>query len=103
SSSKSVVRASYSRAHAAIPIYLGQWGTQGFNGYQAQISPNVQLEPAVLLNAGFPSAPTLPDLRPDAANDTVADLVDETGRDPVYQSAGLSVERELPGSVVVTL
>jgi hypothetical protein len=100
---KTVVRASYSRAHTAIPIYFGQWGTQGFNGYQSFISPNVQLEPALLLSTGFPAPPALPDLRPDAANDTVADLIDESGRDPVYQSAALSIERELPGSTVVTL
>jgi hypothetical protein len=100
--SKIVIRASYSRYHTAIPIYFGQWGTQGFNGYQALISPNIQLEPAVQLGTGLPAPPALPDLRGEAANDTVADLVDRTGRDPVYQSAGFSVERELPGSMVLT-
>lgn len=103
SKSKTVLRASYARSHAAIPIYFGQWGTQGFNGYQSFISPNVQLEPAIPLSAPMPApAVPLPDLRPDAANDTVADLMDMTDKDPLYQSAGVSVERDLPGAMLVT-
>ncbi|MEO7653000.1 MAG: hypothetical protein ABIZ80_21270, partial [Bryobacteraceae bacterium] len=100
--SKSVLRASFSRSYSPIPLYSSQWGTQGFSGYPTYLSPNVQLQPAVILSQGLPAPAPLPDLRPDAANDTVADLVDTTGRAPVYQSASLSVERELPGSIVVT-
>ena len=101
--SKTVVRASYARSHAAIPIYFGQWGTQGFNGYQSFISPNVQLEPALSLSSPMPEpAVALPDLRPEAANDTVADLIDISERDPLYHSAGLSVERELPAAMMIT-
>jgi hypothetical protein len=103
SDSKTVLRAGYWRSYGAIPIYEGQWGTQGFNGYQTFISPNVQLEPAVpLTNTLPPPVHGLPDLRPDAANNTVADLMDATGREPVYQSASLTLERELPGSMVVS-
>jgi hypothetical protein len=102
--SRTVVRASYSRSHSPIPLRFGQWGTQGFNGYQAFISPNVQLNPAIGLSQPVPPLDfPLPDLRPQAANDTVADLIDLSGQDPTYQSAGLSVERELPGAVVVTV
>jgi hypothetical protein len=100
---RTVIRLSFGRSHGAIPIYFGQWGTQGFNGYQSIISPNVQLEPAILLSKGFPPGAPLPNLNPDAANGTVADLADETGRAPVYQSASLALERELPGSIVLTL
>jgi hypothetical protein len=100
--SKTVVRGAYSRYHAAIPIYFGQWGTQGFNGYQTFISPNVQLDPAVLVGTPMPEV-ALPDLRPDAANDTIADLVDMSERDPLYQSASASVERQLPASLLLTL
>ena len=104
SAAKTTVRAAWALSHAAIPIYFGQWGTQGFNGYQSFISPNVQLEPAVQFSGALPPLPhPLPDLRPDAANDTVADLVDRTDRDPVYHSASLSLERELPGAMVVTV
>ena len=61
----------------------------------------MQLQPAVALTAALPPpAYPLPDLRPDAANNTVADLIDATNREPVYQSASVTVERELPGSMV---
>jgi hypothetical protein len=98
-----VVRAAFSRSYGAMPVYSGQWGTQGFNGYPTFLSPNVQLEPATILSRGLPtSTHPLPDLRLEAANDTVADLIDMTDRAPVYQSASLAIERELPGSIVLT-
>jgi len=98
-----VVRLSFARSYAAIPIYTSQWGTQGFSAYPTYISPNVQLQPAVVLSNGLPPLQTpLPNLVPDAANDTVADLIDPTGNLPTYQSASLSLERQLPGSVVLT-
>src|SRR5208337_1076899 len=101
---KTVVRASFSRGHGQIPIYNGQWGTQGFNARQTFISPNTQLSPALDLTAGIPPFTTpLPDLSPSAADNTVADFVDLSGREPVYQSASLSVEREIPFSIVVSV
>jgi len=101
---KTVLRGSFSRSYSGIPIYSVQWGTQGFNGTPTFISPNVQLEPAVRLADGVPPpAISLPDLRPEAANDTVADLIDQSRRQPVYQSASLSLEREAPGSLVLTI
>jgi hypothetical protein len=100
---KTVVRGGYSRSHGHIPIYNGQWGTQGFNARQTFTSANTQLSPALDLNAGIPPLATpLPDLSPSAADGTVADWVDLTGREPVYQSASLSVEREVPFSMVVS-
>jgi|YNPBryunderm2012_1023409.scaffolds.fasta_scaffold00102_16 hypothetical protein len=101
---KTVIRAGFSRGYGAIPIYSVQWGTQGFNGTPTYIAPNVQLEPALRLADGVPP-PTrpVPDLRPEAANDTIADLVDRSSRQPVYQSASLSLEHEAPGAVVVTI
>jgi hypothetical protein len=63
----------------------------------------VQLEPAIPLAAPLPQpAFPLPDLRPDAANDTVADLIDMTDQDPLYYSATVSIERQLPASMMVT-
>jgi len=102
--SKTVVRASFARSYSGIPIYSGQWGTQGFNSYPTYLSPNVQLQPALTLRTGVPppALPT-PDLQPDAANNTIADLIDMSHRLPTYQSASLSIERELPASAVVTL
>lgn len=100
---KTVLRLAYSRSYAAIPIYFGQWGTQGFNSLRNFISPNIQLEPALRLSNGLPPlARPLPDLRPDTANDTIADLMDMSARQPVYDSASFSLERQLPGALVVT-
>ena len=48
---------------------------------------------------GFP----LPNLSPEAANDSIADLLDMSRRVPAMQSASLTIERQLPRSVVVTL
>lgn len=100
---KTVVRTSFSRSYSGIPIYSGQWGTQGFDSYPTYLSPDAQLQPAFVLSAGVPPAavPT-PDLQPDAANNTIADLIDMSNRLPTYQSAALSIERELPSSTIVT-
>ena len=101
---KTVARVSFSRAHGQIPVYNGQWGTQGFYARQTFISPNTQLSPALDLTVGMPPFTTpLPDLSPSAADNTVADFVDLSGREPVYQSASLSVEREIPFSMVVSV
>jgi hypothetical protein len=102
--SKTVLRASYSRDHGRIPIYNGQWSTQGFNARQTFVSPNTELSPALELSAGIPppSIP-LPDLSPSAADNTVADFMDLSGREPVYQRASLSVERKLPFSMTVSV
>ena len=99
-----VVRASFDRWHGEIPIYDGQWGTQGFNVRQTFVSPNTQLSPALDMAAGIPPLDTtLPDISPSAADNTVADYVDLSGRLPLYQSASLSVEHEVPFSMLVSV
>ncbi len=105
SNKKMVVRASFSRYYSGLPVYFGQWGTQGFNTIPTYISPNAQLQPAITLAAGLPPLnQPLPDLRPEAANDHMADLIATDPRhQPMYQYATLLVEREIPGSVVLTL
>lgn len=101
---KTVVRASFARNYSGIPIYSGQFGTQGFNQYSTFLSPDSQLQPAMILRSGVPAPATpIPDLQPDAANNTIADLIDMSDRLPTYQSAGLSIERELPASTIVTV
>jgi hypothetical protein len=101
---KTVVRASFDRSYYAIPIYEGQWGTQGFNLYPTLISGNIQLDPVMKLSNGLPPVDRpIPDLDPASANDTIADLIDRTDRVPTYQSASLSIQRELPGSTVATV
>lgn len=101
--SKTVIRPRYARGSGPPAIPVSQWGTQGFNAYPAYLSPNVQLEPAVVLRQGLPPPPNLiPDLRPEAANDTYADLIDNTDRSPIWQDIHLDLERQLPASLVVS-
>lgn len=101
---KTVVRAGFDRSYYPIPIYDGQWGTQGFNLYPTFISSNVQLEPVMILANGLPPVNRpIPDLSPTSANDTIADLIDRSNRIPTYQSASLSVQRELPWATVATV
>ncbi len=102
-SNKTIVRASYSRLHTQIPIYNGQWATQGFNARQTFISPNTQLSPAIDLTAGIPPlGVTLPDLSASAADNTTADYMDLNRAEPVNQSAAISVEREIPFSIAIS-
>jgi hypothetical protein len=99
-----VVRASFSRSHMPIPIYNGQGATQGFNARQTFVSANTQLSPALDLALGVPPLATpLPDLSPSAVDNAVADFMDLSGREPVYQSASLSIEREIPFSMVISV
>jgi hypothetical protein len=100
---KAVARLSYGMSFSSFPMPNGQWATQGFNGYATYFSPNVQLEAPLVLRNGVPPAPNPPpDLRPEAANLTTADLVERSGQLPRYQSAGASYEREVRGSLVLT-
>jgi hypothetical protein len=101
-SAKTVGRAAYSRSYSPIPIYSGQWGTQAFNGAPTWVSLNPQLQPAVVLSVGLVQPRLFPDLRPEAANNTQADLIEPAGRQPTYQSVSVSLERELPAAFTVT-
>ncbi|HBY58817.1 MAG TPA: hypothetical protein DEH78_03285 [Solibacterales bacterium] len=100
---KRIFRLAWSRAYTSLPIYSAQFGTQGFNGYDTFFSPNVQLEPAVTFAAGMPPARRLPDLRPEAANDTVAEYIHPTDDVPTYNSASASFEWTLPAAMILTL
>ncbi|MGH9327250.1 MAG: hypothetical protein ACRD2B_11295 [Terriglobia bacterium] len=102
-SANTVVRASFERHHGKIPIYDGQWGTQGFNAEQTFFSPNTELTSALNLATGIPAySVPLPDVSHSAANNTVADFEDLSGKEPVYRSASLSLERDFPFSLMVT-
>ncbi len=102
-SSATVFRASYSRYHTQLPIYNGQWGTQGFNARQALTSTNNELQPALTLDGGFPPlGVALPSLSPSFSNGGIADYMDLTSRQPLYQIASTSLERELPLSMVLS-
>jgi hypothetical protein len=97
-----VVRANYSRSYSGIGLSGGQWATQAFNAYPVYISPNLQLEPAVTLSEGLPAPPIAPNTDPSALNGLWADLVDMTDRLPRIQYADVSLQKQLPGDVVLT-
>lgn len=100
---QTVLRASYGMSYQAYPVYNGQWGTRGFTGHPYYYSPNSQLEPALFLRGGMPPSPRpVPDLTPEAANDTDANVWNRDGRLPRYQSAGVSYERQVGGGLVLT-
>lgn len=102
--SDTVLRAAYYFSHYALPIYANQWGTQAFHARQTVLSPNAQLAPALILQQGIPPFNTaLPNRAPDAANNSIADLLDSSRRTPSMQSASFSVERQFPKSIVATL
>ena len=101
--SKTVVRASYSRYYGSSGI-SSTFGTQAFNAAPVYLSSNTQLQPAVRLDDGLPPLDRpLPDLRPEALNNTNADLVYRGRIQPAYNSASLSVERQFPFATVVTV
>ncbi|MCP5109751.1 MAG: hypothetical protein GY953_02830, partial [bacterium] len=103
-SPQTVFRGSVRQFYRGIPMHSGQWGTQGFNGTPTYITQNAQLQPAVALGDGLPAPPNPPpDLRPEAANDTIADLVEPSGRQPSYRYIRVSAERQFPASVVLTV
>ena len=100
--SNTVVRASYSRYYGSSGI-SSTFGTQAFNAAPVYLSSNTQLQPAVRLADGLPPLDRpLPDLRPEALNNTNADLVYRGRTQPAYHSASLSVERQFPFATVVT-
>ncbi len=102
-SSKTTIRASYSRSYSPPPLHSGQFATQAFNGSPNFYAANSQLQPAFRLSAGLPSlSRAYPDFRGDAVNNQTADLVERSGATSVYQYFGLTFQRELPGSVVFT-
>jgi hypothetical protein len=104
SNSNTVARLSYSRSYQPVGLGAGQFGTQGFNAYPTFPSENVQLFPAVTLRNGLPLAGTVtPDLRPDAVNDMVADLINMSSLIPRLQSVGASLEHEVLSGTVATL
>jgi hypothetical protein len=98
---KTVVRLSYGRSYEAAGL-SGQTNTQGFNSLPTYISPNAQLAPAVTLRTGLPWSSFQPDLRSDAVNGIVAEIMNRSTRMPRYQSVNFSVERQLVSSVTLS-
>jgi hypothetical protein len=91
-----VLRIESSRSQNNPYMNTTQWGTQAFNGTPNWISSNPQLSPAITLATGFTANRTFPDLRPEAANDTNADLIDSTSALGVFQELSVSIQHEIP-------
>jgi hypothetical protein len=101
---RSVMRLGYDSDHSAPGIYATDWGTQAFNARPIYLSANPQLSPALVLRDGLPPLDRpLPDTRPEAVNDTNADLIYRGDVLPVQQSVSASAERQLPFSTVVSV
>ncbi|MEO5924456.1 MAG: hypothetical protein ABIR70_11575 [Bryobacteraceae bacterium] len=96
-----VLRLNFSRFYNSPFTSNGHFGTQAFNGTETYLSPNTQLTPALLLADGLrPSR--FPDLRPEAANGTTAQLWDTSGRQPVGVSYNINLQRQLAKNLIVS-
>jgi len=96
------LRLNYQRRNSEPQTNGSQFGTQAFNGNPVWLSENQQLTPAVVLANGLPHT-TFPNLSPDAANGTVADLLDTSHRMPQNQSLFASLQRQLAKNLILTV
>ena len=97
-----VLRLNYDRRYGNPQMTSFQFGTQAFNGNPVWLSANQQLTPAVILADGVPGGKTFPDLRPQAANGTVAHLFDTSNRQPTAQNFRASIQRQLAAFLILT-
>ncbi len=97
-----VLRLSYNRFYNQPQVFNGHFGTQAFNGSQLYLSSNVQLEPALILAQGLrPSR--FPDLRPEAANGTSAQVMDVSGAQPTSQTFQIRLQRQLAKNLILSV
>jgi hypothetical protein len=97
-----VLRVNYHRGYYSPQTNGNQFGTQAFNGTPVWLSENQQLTPAVVLADGLPRT-VFPNLRLDAANGTVADLLDTSHRQPMNHNVGGSLQRQLAKNLILTV
>jgi hypothetical protein len=100
---RTVLRLNYDRRYGDARRNGDQFATQAFNGNPLWLSANTQLTPALLLQDGLQGGKTFPDLRPEAANDTRADYLDPSKRQPMAQNFNFSVQRELAPFLILTV
>lgn len=97
-----VLRLNFNRFYNSPFNNNGHFGTQAFNGTQLYLSPNTQLTPALILMDGLrPSR--FPDLRPEAANGTVAQLIDISGTMPVTNNYGVNLQRQVAKNLILSV
>jgi hypothetical protein len=106
-----VIRLSAARTFGSMKNTGGSSHWQGFIGEYSFTSPgNALLEPAFMLDNGFPSWPKPPFLNPagvqpnnPAANTTRFWQASDSGRLPEYYNWSLSIQRAIPGNMVLDL
>jgi len=100
----SVIRLGVGRSYSGRPLQYGHWGSQGFNLYPTVVSQNRLTSPAMILQQGFPAS-AIPSNRfsPSVADNTRAELQDDTDSIPTYQHIGMSYEREIPGDLLLVV
>jgi hypothetical protein len=96
-----VLRLNYNRFYNGPQVFNGHFGTQAFNGSQLYLSPNAQLAPALILSEGLRPG-RFPDLRPDAANGTAAQLMDTSGIQPMAQNFQVRLQRQLARNLILS-
>ncbi|MEI9814114.1 MAG: hypothetical protein WDO18_16370 [Acidobacteriota bacterium] len=97
-----VLRLNYDRRYGGYATNGNHFGTQAFNGTPLWLSENTQLSPATILRNGLQGGQTFPDLRPQAANGTTADVFDNSRRQPMAQNFSASVQRQLAHFLILT-
>lgn len=97
-----VLRLSYRRSYGEPRIQPQQFGSQAFNGHPIWLSENQQLAPALLLRDGIPVT-NFPDLRPTAANNTSANILDTSDAQPTNQIVNASLQRQLAAFLILTV
>ncbi len=97
-----VLRLSYQRRYGEPRQNATQFGSQAFNGHPVWVSPNQQLTPALVLADGIPPT-NYPDLRPEAANDTSANLLDTSKAQPMTQTFNASIQHQLAAFLILTV
>jgi hypothetical protein len=97
-----VLRLSLDRRYAQPNSFNGHWATQAFNGTPVYLSPNQQLQPAVFLRNGLQNFP-FPDTRLEAANGTVAALVDPYKFQPTSMNFTVALQRQIAKNLIATV
>lgn len=99
---KTVVRGSYALSYGAITTVSGSTHQRGFTQTYSAPQGSGGIQPAFVLNQGFPAYPIPPFISPSFAN---GDNIpwwqgNEATRPPEFNSFNLSVQRQIGGSMV---
>ncbi len=96
-----VLRLSYNRDYGNPNTQNGHFGTQAFNGSELYLSPNTQLTPALILAEGLRQS-RFPDLRPEAANGTNAQIWDVSDVKPSSNTFQIRIQRQLAKNLILS-